>query len=97
MERIIIWVRLHPKISLWIGFILTAIFYGQDNVLGNIANFVGKGYFFYFLYLVIKWLFGFQGIGQESNSDDELWAGNSDQAKVGKMRRGLRRAKRMKR
>ena len=97
MERIIIWIRLNPKISLWIGFILTAIFFGQDNFLGYIANWVGRAYFLYFMYIIVKWLFGFQGVGQESNSDKELWAGNSDQAKVGKMRRGMRRARKMRR
>ena len=97
MERMIIWVKLHPKISLWIGFIITAIFFGQDNFLGYIANWIGRAYFLYFMYIIVKWLFGFQGVGQESNSDDELWASSTSQGKIGKMRRGLRRAKRMKR
>ncbi len=96
MNKIINWVRLHPKISLWIGFFITAIFYGQDNVLGYIADYAGKVYFLYFLYLVIKWLFGFQSVG-EGEKDSELWPTSGAQGKVGKMRRGMRRARKMRR
>ncbi len=98
MNRIILWTRLHPKISLWIGFIFVSIFYGQDNILGVLVEWPARAYFLYFIYIVIKWLFGSQGIGEkESGDSNELWHTSGAQGKVGKMRRGMRRARRMRR
>ncbi len=97
MEKIILWVRLHSKILLWVCFLLTVIFYSQDNVLGRIAALVAKLYFFYGIWLIVKWLFGFQGVGQEENREDNLFPTSGAQGKVGKVRRGIRRAKRMRR
>ncbi len=96
MYKIIGWIKLHPKISLWIGFIIVLIFYNEDNLMGRLVEIPAKLYFFYILYLIIKWLFGFQGIGQEGSSN-EIFPTSGTQGKVGKVRRGIRRARRMKR
>ncbi len=103
MNKIINGIILHPKISIWIIFLITIMFYGEDNFMGKVVQIPATLFFIYFLYIVIKWLFGLQGIGVDNKDldnkggDNELWASSTPQGKVGKMRRGMRRARKMKR
>lgn len=96
MNRLIFFITSHSKLSLFIGFIIVLIFYGEDNFMGAVVQLPAMFYFLYFLYLIAKWLFGFNSIGEEK-SNDGLFPTSGTQGKIGKMRRGIRRARRMKR